>query len=246
MASHHDRRTAVSDEQYGSRRANGRGRSRNAILQAAIAEFSERGFDGARMEAIAARAGYNKSLVYRYFTDKKGLFEAVLRCKVEQRTDLAHRMPDELPAILKFWFQQSLSDPEYLRLLMREALNDTGGEVVEETHRRAYYRAHTESIKNLQATGELSDKYDAAHLNLAMTALTTIDANDHTEFARIPCVQTQMERTARAVGRRFEVARLLIANLSGRILHTEGRTYDEIATHSSNFHPGGISRVSRD
>jgi len=100
--------------------------SRAAILEAAAAEFSARGFDGARMDSIAKRSGYNRALVYRYFTDKKGLFEAVLRHKVEQHTDLAHRMPDELTSILKSWFQQSLRDPSYLRLLSHEALNDTG------------------------------------------------------------------------------------------------------------------------
>ena len=41
-------------------------------------------------------------------------------------------MPDELAAILEFWFPQSLRDPDCLRLLICEALNDTGGEMVEE------------------------------------------------------------------------------------------------------------------
>ena len=154
----------------------GKTKSADAILLAAVDEFSERGFDGARMEAIAHRAGYNKSLVYRHFTDKKGLFEAVLRHKIEQRTDLAHRMPDELAAILEFWFEQSLHDPEYLRLLMREALNDTGDEIVEEASRRAYYREHTDVIQDSQESGRISDEYDPAYFNLAMTALTLFPA----------------------------------------------------------------------
>jgi AcrR family transcriptional regulator len=156
--------------------ATGETKSSEAILLAAVDEFSERGFDGARMEAIAERAGYNKSLVYRYFTDKKGLFEAVLRHKVEQRVDLAHRMPDELAAILEFWFEQSLRDPSYLRLLIREALNDTGDGIVEEASRRAYYLEHTDAIASFQEAGRLSNEYDPAYLNLAMTALTLFPA----------------------------------------------------------------------
>ena len=101
--------------------ATGGTNSVNAILMAAVEEFSERGFEGARMEAVAQRAGYNKSLVYRHFTDKRGLFEAVLRHKIEQRTDMAHRMPDELAAALEYWFEQTFADPYYLRLLIREA-----------------------------------------------------------------------------------------------------------------------------
>ena len=128
------------------------------------------------MEAIAERAGYNKSLVYRHFTDKKGLFEAVLRHKVEQRVDLAHRMPDELAAILEFWFEQSLRDPSYLRLLIREALNDTGEEIVKEASRRAYYQEHTDAIAGFQEAGRLSNMYDPVYLNLAMTALAVFPA----------------------------------------------------------------------
>jgi len=159
-----------------SRGSAGKAKSAYAILLAAIDEFSERGFDGARMEAIAERAGYNKSLVYRHFTDKKGLFEAVLRHKMEQRTDLARRAPDELASILEFWFQQSLRDPDYLRLLTREALNDTGDEIVEEAPRRAYYREHTEVIATLKEAGQLSGEYDPACVTLAMTALNLFPA----------------------------------------------------------------------
>ena len=123
------------------------------------------------MEAVAQRAGYNKSLVYRHFTDKRGLFEAVLRHKIEQRTDMAHRMPDELAAALEYWFEQTFADPYYLRLLIREALNDTGGEIVEETSRREYYQELTMAIAKLQETQQVSQQYDPAMLNLAMTAL---------------------------------------------------------------------------
>ena len=47
--------------------------AREAILNAAEAVFAEHGFDGARIDAIAALAGYNKSLIFQYFDDKLGL-----------------------------------------------------------------------------------------------------------------------------------------------------------------------------
>jgi AcrR family transcriptional regulator len=49
------------------------------ILAAALAEFAERGFAGARMGAIATRAGIAKALIYHYFPSKAELFEAVVR-----------------------------------------------------------------------------------------------------------------------------------------------------------------------
>jgi TetR/AcrR family transcriptional regulator len=53
--------------------------AREAILNAAEAVFAEHGFDGARMDGIAAEAGYNKSLVFQYFGDKVGLYVAVMK-----------------------------------------------------------------------------------------------------------------------------------------------------------------------
>ena len=53
-------------------------RSRAAILRAAIREFSQEGVAGARIDAIARRAGVNKALLYYYFKDKESLYSAVL------------------------------------------------------------------------------------------------------------------------------------------------------------------------
>src|SRR6266550_3940524 len=48
------------------------------LIAAAREEFSRRGFDGARVEQIARRAGVNKQLLFYYFHSKRGLFTAVL------------------------------------------------------------------------------------------------------------------------------------------------------------------------
>ncbi len=53
--------------------------AREAILNAAEEVFAEHGFDGARIDAIAATAGYNKSLIFQYFDDKLGLYAEVIR-----------------------------------------------------------------------------------------------------------------------------------------------------------------------
>lgn len=47
------------------------------ILDAATMEFAERGLAGARVERIAASAECNKQLIYHYFGDKQGLYDAV-------------------------------------------------------------------------------------------------------------------------------------------------------------------------
>ncbi|TLY53688.1 MAG: TetR/AcrR family transcriptional regulator [Gemmatimonadetes bacterium] len=48
------------------------------IIAAAREEFSRRGFDGARVDQIARKAGVNKQLLFYYFHSKRGLFNAVL------------------------------------------------------------------------------------------------------------------------------------------------------------------------
>ncbi|MFI7576495.1 TetR/AcrR family transcriptional regulator [Micromonospora sp. NPDC049497] len=50
---------------------------RQAILDAALAEFLEHGYVGAGMDRVAARAGASKVTVYAHFADKRSLFEAV-------------------------------------------------------------------------------------------------------------------------------------------------------------------------
>jgi len=53
--------------------------TREAILTAAEMVFAEHGFDGARIDTIAEVSGFNKTLIFRYFGDKLGLYAAMLR-----------------------------------------------------------------------------------------------------------------------------------------------------------------------
>jgi TetR/AcrR family transcriptional regulator len=58
--------------------------SREAILDAAEQVFAEHGFDGARIDAIAKTAGYNKSLIFQYYGDKLKLYAEVMKRADEQ------------------------------------------------------------------------------------------------------------------------------------------------------------------
>jgi AcrR family transcriptional regulator len=52
------------------------------ILEAALAEFTARGFEAARMEDIAKVAGLSKAAIYLYFPSKVALLEALIEHKV--------------------------------------------------------------------------------------------------------------------------------------------------------------------
>jgi AcrR family transcriptional regulator len=51
---------------------------RDAIVAAALAEFSEKGFAAARLDDIAKRAGVAKGTIYLHFADKRTLFEGIV------------------------------------------------------------------------------------------------------------------------------------------------------------------------
>jgi AcrR family transcriptional regulator len=51
---------------------------RDAILAAALEEFSARGFAAARLEDVAQRAGVGKGTIYLHFRDKEALFRELV------------------------------------------------------------------------------------------------------------------------------------------------------------------------
>jgi TetR/AcrR family transcriptional regulator len=58
--------------------------SRAAILAAAERVFADGGLEGARMDAIAAKAGVNKALLYYYFRSKEELYAAILESHLQE------------------------------------------------------------------------------------------------------------------------------------------------------------------
>ncbi len=150
--------------------------SQDAILKAAIAEFAERGVDGARIEAIAKQAKFNKSLIYRYFNDKQGLFEAALQSKLEERNESVEKIPKEITEVLQFYFKENLRDQNYVRVLLNEAQQNQGEPLIDEDWRREYYQNHIDRLKQSQSEGAISDELDPVCLMLIFTALVFFPA----------------------------------------------------------------------
>jgi TetR/AcrR family transcriptional regulator, repressor of fatR-cypB operon len=68
---------------------------REAILDAALELFVERGFFGTAVPEIAERASVGAGTIYRYFESKEALVNAIYR---QQKTMFAHEVLDEFPA----------------------------------------------------------------------------------------------------------------------------------------------------
>lgn len=65
-----DNQLAEEFEQFGQAERN--------ILAAAVEVFAEKGFDGARTDEIAAKAGVNKAMIYYYFKSKENLYTVIV------------------------------------------------------------------------------------------------------------------------------------------------------------------------
>lgn len=88
--------------------------SRTRILSAATQEFSEKGFDGARVNAIAQKAGVNKALIYYYFKSKEEILEELFRSVLN---DTLGRMNSAFDRLVPF------EDDETVLAFMNEMLD---------------------------------------------------------------------------------------------------------------------------
>ena len=67
------------------------------ILDVALVEFAERGFDGARVNHIAEMTATSKRMLYYYFGDKVGLYRATILSAYENAKSMDHDLElDEL------------------------------------------------------------------------------------------------------------------------------------------------------
>jgi AcrR family transcriptional regulator len=102
---------------------------RARILAAALAEFAEQGFAGARVDAIAERAGINKRMLYVYVGNKEALWLAALEhvyeaMRIEERQlRTQHLSPQQgVEALVRFNFRYHVDHPEFVTLVNDENL----------------------------------------------------------------------------------------------------------------------------
>jgi AcrR family transcriptional regulator len=67
---------------------------REAILAAALDEFSAQGFAAARLDDVARRAGVAKGTIYLYFEDKETLFQELIRSALSPFVATLEAAPD--------------------------------------------------------------------------------------------------------------------------------------------------------
>jgi TetR/AcrR family transcriptional regulator len=165
--------------------------TREALLAAAVAEFSRNGFAGARVDEIARTAGANKQLVYHYFESKQGLYLVALESvyaairEKEQALSLGALEPVEaMTQLIGFSFDYLAEHPEFLALLTDENRNQ--GQHILGSER--LQKMHSPFIEMLEATlergvqqGVFRNDFDAINLYISIAGISYFFfSNNHT------------------------------------------------------------------
>ncbi|MFY9625919.1 MAG: TetR/AcrR family transcriptional regulator [Rhodoplanes sp.] len=102
---------------------------REAILAAALDEFTERGFASTRIDDVARRAGVGKGTIYLHFKDKEALFQQLVIAMLGPIVAQLQGLPDEdrpVRAVLERLFALFVDEiygtkrRQVLRLIMAE------------------------------------------------------------------------------------------------------------------------------
>jgi TetR/AcrR family transcriptional regulator len=143
-------------------------RTRERILDAAVVEFGEHGFAGARISTIARRAGVNEQLISYYFDGKEGLYRA-LQQRWQMISADASRPDLPMAEVVAGFLRLNVEQRSFARLLAWDGLAHTGSDAVEPD---AYFTEMVEELLRRQRAGELADDLDPAYVLLMLFAAT--------------------------------------------------------------------------
>jgi TetR/AcrR family transcriptional regulator len=71
-------------------------RTKLKILEAAEKLFAEKGFDGARVDDIAEKAGVNKALIYYYFKSKRDILDELFSSLIEELAEIGYSLVEDM------------------------------------------------------------------------------------------------------------------------------------------------------
>ncbi|MFJ1760863.1 TetR/AcrR family transcriptional regulator [Amycolatopsis sp. NPDC088138] len=153
-------------------------RTRRLIVDAAVAEFAQHGYAGARTSTIAARAGVNQQLISYYFDGKEGLYQAISERWREREGELLHEK-GSLAEQIRLYALEALKNPEGVRLMAWGGLEYSGPETdYDHAPRSERLQRNVDQFRALQAEGKLAPEVDPACLTImlmgAAMATTTL------------------------------------------------------------------------
>lgn len=107
--------------------------TKKRILTAALAEFSEFGLAGARVDRIAQKAGVNKAMIYYHFSSKKALHQEVIKqhfsrilTAAGQAVTVSDHFEDLLKSFTEVYAAAFSINPEFVRIFLHEMADSEG------------------------------------------------------------------------------------------------------------------------
>lgn len=153
--------------------------SRERIFEAALDEFSVRGFDGARVDRIARAAGLNKAMLYYHFGSKEQLFQATVQQLLGRLADHLEVVsngplppPAKLHAFIENLIGLGLGEPRFTQTMLREVA--AGGTRIDEGTIRHMLRL-VNAMATIVAEGQRSGDFrDLSPILVYLTAVWPI------------------------------------------------------------------------
>ncbi|HEX6352094.1 TetR/AcrR family transcriptional regulator [Actinophytocola sp.] len=145
-------------------------RTRAQILAAATAEFAAHGYAGARISAIAGRAGVNQQLISYYFDGKEGLYRALSDNWAQRQNELA-APGTPVPEQVRRFALEVLENPDGVRLMAWSGLEFARPDSDPDQEPRAdRLQGAVEELRALQKAGRLPEEVDPACLLVILMA----------------------------------------------------------------------------
>ncbi|TMR88526.1 TetR/AcrR family transcriptional regulator [Nonomuraea basaltis] len=143
-------------------------RTKARILQAALEEFAAKGFAGARVSEIAARAGVNKQLISYYFGGKEGLYQALTTRWQSEESAFADRS-SSLGGLVAGYVRANARRRDFGKLMVWQGLTEDGppDPAFAEDVRR-----DLEWLRGRQQAGEFPADVDPAAMLMALFAMS--------------------------------------------------------------------------
>ncbi|MEO6086730.1 MAG: TetR/AcrR family transcriptional regulator [Umezawaea sp.] len=166
-------------------------RTKAEILAVAAREFADKGYDGARVDEIAAKTSTTKRMIYYYFGGKEQLFVEVLERayavirSIEQELDVEHLDPvDALRQLAELTFDHHESHPDFVRLVSIENIH-RAEHIARSTELAGLANPALDVLTRIlvrgRAAGYFRDDVDALDVHMAISAFCVFRiANRHT------------------------------------------------------------------
>lgn len=160
-----------------------RAENKKKILDAAIAVFARKGFDGTSIAEIAARSGLPKANIYYYFKSKEAIYKTIIADLIAEWDDaLACLTPDREPAeALAAYIRAKLDFSRRHTAQSKMFANEVvhGGHFLakkDRAHMLAITLDKAKVVEGWMAAGKM-DRVDPMHLFIMLWAATQFYAD---------------------------------------------------------------------